>query len=161
MEKWVFLRHNFFIMCYVSCVMNIKVYSVIVSLKFLFLQWFLITRPCCFFSTKKNDEDFLLSGKGYGVEFCVFCDAIRVIISLDIFLAFNYYDQISFLKVEWHQVKFEVVHGCSEKQPLMTLFCRIYLLLKCMKLPKKWILIKYLFSLRPVHAMELMQMKPV
>ena len=75
------------------------------------------------------------------MEFCVFCDAIRVIISLDIFLAFNYfinlYDQISFLKVEWHQVKFEVVHGCSEKQPLMTLFCRIYLLLKCMKLPKK------------------------
>ena len=27
---------------------------------------------------KKNDEDFLLGGKGYGVEFCVFCDAIRV-----------------------------------------------------------------------------------
>lgn len=26
---------------------------------------------------KKNDEDFLLGGKGYGVEFCVFCDAIR------------------------------------------------------------------------------------
>ena len=40
---------------------------------------------------KKNDEDFLLGGKGYGVEFCVFCDAIRVIISLDIFLAFNYF----------------------------------------------------------------------
>ena len=39
---------------------------------------------------KKNDEDFL-SGKGYNVEFCVFGDAIRVIISLDIFLAFNYF----------------------------------------------------------------------
>ena len=37
------------------------------------------------------DEDFLLGGKGYGVEFCVFCDAIRVIISLDIFLAFNFF----------------------------------------------------------------------
>ena len=54
---------------------------------------------------KKNDEDFLLGGIGYGVEFCAFCDAIGVIISLDIFLALN---QISFLKVEWHQVKFEV-----------------------------------------------------
>ena len=40
---------------------------------------------------KKNDEDFLLGGKGYNVEFCVFCDAIRVIISFDIFLAFNYF----------------------------------------------------------------------
>ena len=37
---------------------------------------------------KKNDEDFLLGGKGYGVEFC---DAIGVIISLDIFLALNYF----------------------------------------------------------------------
>ena len=37
---------------------------------------------------KKNDEDFLLGGKGYNMEFC---DAIRVIISLDIFLAFNYF----------------------------------------------------------------------
>lgn len=26
---------------------------------------------------KKYDEDFLLGGKGYGVEFCAFCDAIR------------------------------------------------------------------------------------
>lgn len=28
---------------------------------------------------KKDDEDFLLGGKGYGVEFCAFCDAIRVL----------------------------------------------------------------------------------
>ena len=27
---------------------------------------------------KPDNEDFLLGGKGYGVEFCVFCDAIRV-----------------------------------------------------------------------------------
>lgn len=27
---------------------------------------------------KTDDEDFLLGGKGYGVEFCAFCDAIRV-----------------------------------------------------------------------------------
>ena len=40
---------------------------------------------------KKNYEDFLLGGKGYSVEFCAFCDAIRVIISLDIFLALNYF----------------------------------------------------------------------
>ena len=146
--------------------MNIKVYSIIVSLNFLFLQWLLITRPCCFFSTKKNDEDFL-SGKGYNVEFCVFCDAIRVIISLDIFLAFNYFinlwsDQFSESRMASSQIWGR--HGCSEKQPLMTLFCRVeclYLLVKCMKIPKKWLLIKYLFSLRPVHAMELMQMKPV
>ena len=39
---------------------------------------------------KKNDEDFPLGWKGYGVELCAFCDAIRVIISPDIFLAFNY-----------------------------------------------------------------------
>ena len=38
---------------------------------------------------KKNDEDFPLCWKGYGVEFCAFCDAIRVIISPDIFLAFT------------------------------------------------------------------------
>lgn len=28
---------------------------------------------------KTSEEDFLLGGKGYGVEFCAFCDAIRVI----------------------------------------------------------------------------------
>ena len=39
---------------------------------------------------KKNDEDFPPGWKGYGVELCAFCDAIRVIISPDIFLAFNY-----------------------------------------------------------------------
>ena len=71
--------------------MNIKVYSVIVALNLRRSGKALITRPCHFFSTKKNDEDFLLGGKGYGVEFWVFCDAIRVIISLDIFLAFNYF----------------------------------------------------------------------
>ena len=27
---------------------------------------------------KKDDEDFLLGGKGYGVQCCSFCDAIRV-----------------------------------------------------------------------------------
>ena len=26
----------------------------------------------------RDDKDFLLGGKGYGVEFCAFCDAIRV-----------------------------------------------------------------------------------
>ena len=30
---------------------------------------------------KKNYEDFLLGRKGYGVEFCAFCDATRVIFS--------------------------------------------------------------------------------
>ena len=35
------------------------------------------------------------------------------------------YDQFSFLKVEWRQAKFEVVHGCSEKQPSAILFFRI------------------------------------
>ena len=39
---------------------------------------------------KKNDEDFPPGWKGYGVELYAFCDAIRVIISPDIFLAFNY-----------------------------------------------------------------------
>ena len=39
---------------------------------------------------KKNDEDFPLGWKGYVVELYAFCDAIRVIISPDIFLAFNY-----------------------------------------------------------------------
>ena len=144
--------------------MNIKVYSVIVALNILFLQWLLITRPCHFFSTTKNDEDFLLGGKGYGVEFC---DAIGVIISLDIFLALNYFidlwsDQFSESRMASSQIWGR--HGCSEKQPLTTLFCRVeclYLLVRCMKIPKKWLLIKYLFSLRPVHAMELMQMKPV
>ena len=92
---------------------------------------------------KKNDEDFPLGWKGYGVELCAFFDAIRVIISPDIFLALiipSTYDQFSFLKVEWHQAKFEVVHGCSEKQPSAILFCRIeylYALVKCIKLPKK------------------------
>ena len=113
---------------------------------------------------KKNDEDFLLGGKGYGVEFC---DAIGVIISLDIFLALNYFidlwsDQFSESRMASSQIWGR--HGCSEKQPLTTLFCRVeclYLLVRCMKIPKKWLLIKYLFSLRPVHAMELMQMKPV
>ena len=28
---------------------------------------------------KKDDEDFKLGGKGYDVEFCAFCDAIRVL----------------------------------------------------------------------------------
>jgi len=27
---------------------------------------------------KKNDEDFTLGGKGYNVECCAYCDAIRV-----------------------------------------------------------------------------------
>jgi len=27
---------------------------------------------------KTDDKDFLLGAKGYGVEFCAFCDAIRV-----------------------------------------------------------------------------------
>jgi len=31
---------------------------------------------------KKDDEDFKLGGKGYDVEFCVFCDAIRVLMFL-------------------------------------------------------------------------------
>ena len=43
-----------------------------------------------FIYKKKNDEDFPLGWKGYGVELYAFCDAIRVIISPDIFLAFNY-----------------------------------------------------------------------
>jgi hypothetical protein len=25
----------------------------------------------------KNDDDFVLGGKGYDVEFCAFCDAVR------------------------------------------------------------------------------------
>lgn len=29
---------------------------------------------------KKDQDDFILGGKGFGVEFCAFCDAIRVII---------------------------------------------------------------------------------
>lgn len=32
----------------------------------------------CFFLNKKNNEDFVFGGKGYGVEFCSFCDVIRV-----------------------------------------------------------------------------------
>jgi hypothetical protein len=27
---------------------------------------------------KKNDDDFVLGGKGYDVEFCAFCDAVRM-----------------------------------------------------------------------------------
>lgn len=38
---------------------------------------------------KADDEDFLLGGKGYGVEFCAFCDAIRV----------NHFLVISFVRV--------------------------------------------------------------
>ena len=35
---------------------------------------------------KKDDEDFKLGGKGYDVEFCAFCDAIRVLnVSIFIF----------------------------------------------------------------------------
>ena len=73
------------------------------------------------------------------------------------------YDQFSFPKVEWHQVKFEVVHGCNEKQPLVTLLCGIEHLYPLVKVNsiKKWILVQHLFSLIPVHATELMHMKPV
>lgn len=39
-------------------------------------------KALCFLLNKKNDEDFVLGGKGYGAEFCSFCDAIRVNISL-------------------------------------------------------------------------------
>jgi len=31
-----------------------------------------------FLLNKTDDEDFLPGGKGYGVEFCAFCDATRV-----------------------------------------------------------------------------------
>ena len=35
---------------------------------------------------KKDNKDFLLGGKGYGVpECCVFCDAIRVSWSLELY----------------------------------------------------------------------------
>lgn len=33
---------------------------------------------------KKDDEDFVLGGKGYDVECCAFCDAIRVKLILSI-----------------------------------------------------------------------------
>ena len=33
----------------------------------------------------KPDDNFVLGGKGFQVEFCAFCDAIRVIISEVIF----------------------------------------------------------------------------
>lgn len=29
---------------------------------------------------KKDQDDFILGGKGFGVEFCAFCEAIGVII---------------------------------------------------------------------------------
>ena len=31
-----------------------------------------------FMAKKNGDDDFVLGGRGYGVEFCVFCQAIRV-----------------------------------------------------------------------------------
>lgn len=34
---------------------------------------------------KKDNKDFLLGGKGYGVECCAFCDAIRVSWSLGLY----------------------------------------------------------------------------
>ena len=43
---------------------------------------------------KKDDEDFKLGGKGYDVEFCAFCDAIRVLnVSLFLLLTCNIIDQ--------------------------------------------------------------------
>ena len=35
-------------------------------------------KALCLLLNKKNNEDFVLGGKGYGSEFCSFCDAIRV-----------------------------------------------------------------------------------
>lgn len=35
---------------------------------------------------KKDQDDFILGGKGFGVEFCAFCDAIRVIIQFSYIL---------------------------------------------------------------------------
>lgn len=35
-------------------------------------------KALCLLLNKKNNEDFVLGGKGYGAEFCSFCDAIRV-----------------------------------------------------------------------------------
>ena len=39
---------------------------------------------------KKDQEDVILGGKGYGVEFCAFCDAIRVLIKVSCILYFKY-----------------------------------------------------------------------
>ena len=38
----------------------------------------------------KEQEDFILGGKGYGVEFCAFCDAIRGLIKVSCILYFKY-----------------------------------------------------------------------
>ncbi|KAK3729256.1 hypothetical protein QZH41_008435 [Actinostola sp. cb2023] len=35
------------------------------------------TKPFLLLLTKKNDDRFILGGKGYNTEFCAFCDAIR------------------------------------------------------------------------------------
>lgn len=43
---------------------------------------------------KKDDEDFKLGGKGYDMEFCVFCDAIRVLTCMFLyFLLLNIINQ--------------------------------------------------------------------
>jgi len=39
-------------------------------------------KALCLLLNKKNNEDFVLGGKGYGSEFCSFCDAIRVNINV-------------------------------------------------------------------------------
>ena len=52
------------------------------------LPW--TTRHCSFFwSVKKDDPDFLLGGRGVGVEFCFICNAIRVSIQHDNLPALN------------------------------------------------------------------------
>lgn len=39
-------------------------------------------KPLTLLSVKKNDEDFQLGGKGYGVEFCLLWNAIRISMSI-------------------------------------------------------------------------------
>lgn len=39
-------------------------------------------KPLTMLSVKKNDEDFQLGGKGYGVEFCLLWNAIRISMSI-------------------------------------------------------------------------------
>lgn len=51
---------------------------------------------------KKDDEDFKVGGKGYDVEFCVFYDAIRVLMFVYFLLTCNIINQSAVSQKYWN-----------------------------------------------------------
>ena len=59
-------------------------FSMVILSVFFFIVVTLDYKALLLLLTKKDDEDFVLGGKGFGTEFCAYCDAIRVTISFSI-----------------------------------------------------------------------------